>query len=180
VGVEDFFEAAKNVWTFFITYRAGLVDAVGTEQALAWDNKIHEIVGTNMGQTLKEQAGGKDLNIQEATELVKGFLGSIGVSFQVLEESPTMVRFKQSQCAVYEGSRRAGLDELPIETMCRYGPVKFMGALVKQLNPNLNYQLIKYRSAPDDFCEEAIVLRSPKEEEKRQMWRKGDRKPPFF
>jgi len=39
---------------------------------------------------------------------------------------------------------------------------------------------MKFRSAPDDFCEEAIVLRSPKEEVKRQMWRKGDRKPPFF
>jgi len=32
-------------------------------------------------------------------------------------------------------------------------------ARAKQLNPNLSYQLMKFRSAPDDFCEEAIVLK---------------------
>ena len=29
----------------------------------------------------------------------------------------------------------------------------------KQLKPNLSYQLRKFRSAPYDYCEEAIVLK---------------------
>jgi hypothetical protein len=33
-----------------------------------------------------------------------------------------------------------------------------MGATAKQLNPNLSFRVTKFRSTPDDFCEEEIVL----------------------
>jgi hypothetical protein len=178
---EDIFEGARTMYTFFSAYRAALADALGEEQIIALDKKIFEILGTNFGHALKEHVGDKDLDVKEAIELVKGFLGSMGMPLEVIEESPTMVRCKVGHCPIYEGSQRAGLDYMPLEVMCRSAQLFFMDALVKAFNPNLSYQLIKFRSAPEDFCEEAIVLRTRKEEEdKWRLWRKGDRKPPFF
>jgi len=34
-----------------------------------------------------------------------------------------------------------------------------MNALFEQLDPNAVYQFKKFRSTPDDFCEEEIVLK---------------------
>jgi hypothetical protein len=53
----------------------------------------------------------------------------------------------------------AGLDDRTLETMCREGSIRFMDAAVKQLNPRLSYEIVRYRSAADDSCDEQIVLR---------------------
>lgn len=45
------------------------------------------------------------------------------------------------------------------EILCRHSAVSFMNTIVKQIDPNLGYELEKYRSGPDDFCQEAIVLK---------------------
>jgi hypothetical protein len=50
-----------------------------------------------------------------------------------------------------------GLDNNTIETMCRNGAARLMDTMTKELNPNLSYQLRKFRSDEDDFCEEAII-----------------------
>ena len=44
------------------------------------------------------------------------------------------------------------------EANCRASSIRFMDSLAKQLNPDLNYQLEKFRSAADGCCEEAVVL----------------------
>ncbi len=48
-----------------------------------------------------------------------------------------------------------GLDPEPL---CRSSAMPFMDSLVKELNPNLQYELEKYRIGQDDFCEESISL----------------------
>lgn len=50
-----------------------------------------------------------------------------------------------------------GLDNKTMETMCRGGPARLMDTISKQINPNLTYQLRKFRSGAEDCCEEAIV-----------------------
>ena len=75
-----------------------------------------------------------------------------------LEESPKRVVFKSGKCPIYEAAQMVGLDAKTIEAMCRAGSLKFMDTAAKQLNPNLNYQIRKFRSGPDDFCEEEILL----------------------
>jgi len=59
---------------------------------------------------------------------------------------------------VYEASQVLGVDTKTIEAGCRAGALIFMDSMVKQLNPDLNYKLMKFRSAAYDFCEEEIVL----------------------
>ena len=79
----------------------------------------------------------------------------------MIEESPHEVSFKVGRCPLYESAHMLGLDAETIETLCRAGAVRNMDTMVKQLNPNLNYQLRKFRSGTDNFCEEVIVLGKP-------------------
>ena len=77
---------------------------------------------------------------------------------EVIEESPQKVSFKVARCPLYEAAQELKLDAETIEALCRAGPVRNMDSMVKQLNPNLNYQLRKFRSSEENFCEEMIEL----------------------
>jgi len=46
---------------------------------------------------------------------------------------------------------------------CRNGPATMVNAFVGQLDPTAKYQLRKFRSSPDDSCEEEIVLKKWRE-----------------
>ena len=106
----------------------------------------------------KEQAGIEECDAKAATELAETFIEGLGIGSEVIQESPQEVVSKVGRCPLYEAAQLLGLDAETIEGLCRAGALKFMDAMVKQLNPNLSYQLRKFRSAADDFCEEAIVL----------------------
>ena len=76
---------------------------------------------------------------------------------EVVDEDPQRISFKVSKCPIYEAAQMMGVDAKTIETLCRNGPVRFMDTMTKQLNPNFSYQLKRFRSGADDFCEEEIV-----------------------
>ena len=83
---------------------------------------------------------------------------AFGITSEVIEESPQRVVVRCRRCSVYEAGQMVGLDTEVIEAQCRASSIGFMDAMVKQLNPKLSYQLRKFRSAEDDFCEEEILL----------------------
>ena len=56
---------------------------------------------------------------------------------------------------VNEAAKMMGLDP---ESLCRRSAIPFMNCLVKELNPDLQYELEKFRTGQDDFCQESIVL----------------------
>jgi len=64
---------------------------------------------------------------------------------------------KSGRCPLYSAGQMLGLDNNTLETMCRNGSARLMDTITKELNPNLSYQLRKFRSGDDDFCEEAII-----------------------
>jgi hypothetical protein len=158
MALQDTFNGAKTAFTFYAAYLSTVAQEIGMERALALESKMLETLGTVQGKMIKDQAGAKDVDARAAYSLVKGILESLGLGLEVLEESPETVRFRCRQCSVYEGWQMAGLDDKTRETMCRGGSLRFMDAAVKQLDPKLAYQLVKYRSGPADFCEEQIVL----------------------
>jgi hypothetical protein len=65
---------------------------------------------------------------------------------------------KIRRCPVYEAGLSLGMDAKTIEVGCRASSIHYMDAITKQLNPNLSYQLTKFRSAADGYCEEVVVL----------------------
>jgi hypothetical protein len=159
MAIQDTFNGAKNAYAFYGAYLNTVAQELGMERALALHTKMLEGMGPIQGKAIKEQAGAGEIDAKAAYSLAKAVPESLGLVFEVQEESPSAVRWRCRGCSVYEGWRMAGLDDTTLETMCRAGSVRFMDAVVKQLNPRLSYEIHRYRSAADDSCEEQIVLR---------------------
>ena len=120
--------------------------------------KTCESIGTMRGKMLKEESDIKEFDAKTAWSLVKGLKDTLGESHEVLEESSQRVLVRNGRCPFYEAARWLGMDVNAIEASCHAGPMKLMDTVVKQLNPKLDLQVCKFRSTPDDFCEEEIVL----------------------
>ena len=157
MGMDDVFNGAKAALTFYDAYLKTVAEEIGMDKAVSLHEKMFETMGEMQGQMIKEKAGTEEIDTKAALSLAKDVPASLGISMEVLEESPKKISFKASKCPIYEAAQMMGVDPETIETLCRKGPVKFMDTMTKQLNPNLSYQLQRFRSGPDDFCEETIV-----------------------
>ncbi len=157
--IEDTFNGAKNAFTDFFAYFNTVAQEIGMERALALRTKMVESAGADWGKMIKEQYGVEEFDAREAAALIwNSNKESFGISSEVVEESTQKVVFEVGRCPLYEAAIMVGLDAETIEAMCRAGALRSMDRRVKQLNPNLNFKLRKFRSAADDFCEEEIVL----------------------
>ena len=156
--IEDTFRGAKNGYIYNYAYLTMVAEEIGMERAIALENKMCEARGALDGKIIKEQAGVEEFDAKVVASLAQNYVESIGISSEVIEESPQKVSFKIGGCPLYEAAQAVGLEDEIIEALCRAGPVRNMDSMVKQLNPNLNYQLRKFRSGTDNFCEEVIVL----------------------
>ena len=116
-----------------------------------------ESMGTMQGKILKEQAGAEELDVKAAWSLVKSIPVGIGIGAEVIKESQQEIVIKAGKCPLYTAGQMLGFDNETMETMCRKGSARLMDTMTKELNPNLTYQLRKFRSGADDFCEEAII-----------------------
>ena len=157
-STEDTFNGAKNAYTEFLAYFNTVAQEIGMERAVALCTKMYVAMGAAQGKMIKEQAGVEEIDAIAAALSLKNITKGIGINSEVIEESPQKVVTKFGRCPLYEAAQVVGMDAETIETLCRAGGVKFVETMFKQLNPNLNHQLKKYRSAADDFCEEEIML----------------------
>jgi hypothetical protein len=155
---EDAFKAAKTAFTFFYAYHNTIAQEIGRERAVALLNKTFESMGARQGKMLKEQSGITKLDAKSAIPLLKSAKDSVGIGFEVVEESPQRVVLRNGRCPFYESAQAAGVDAKFIETLCHSGPMRMADSLVKQINPNLSIGVRKFRSTPSDFCDEEIVL----------------------
>ena len=157
MAMEDVFNGAKSAMTFYDAYLKTVAEEIGMDKAISIHTKMFETMGSMQGQMIKEQSGTEEIDTKAALSLAKSAPESIGISMEVMEESPQSVVFKVGKCPIYDAAQMMGVDAKTIETLCRSGPVKFMDALTKELNPKLNYKLQRFRSGSDDFCEEVIM-----------------------
>jgi len=157
MGMEDVFNGAKSAMTFYDAYLKTVAEEIGMERALSLHTKMFETMGTMQGEMIKEQSGTEKIDIKASWSMAKSAPESLGINMEVLEESPRSVVFKVGKCPIYDAAQTMGVDAETIETLCRSGPVRFMDTMTKQLNPNFSYKLQRFRSGPDDFCEEVIV-----------------------
>ena len=128
------------------------------ERALALCTKMYVAMGAAQGKMMKEQSGVEEIDAKAAALPIKNITEGIGIISEVIEESPQKVVTRFGRCPLYEAAQAVGMDAENIEALCRAGGVRFVGTMFKQLNPNLNHRLRKFKSSADDFCEEEIVL----------------------
>jgi len=159
MAVEDTFNGAKTGLTLLDAYINTVAQAIGMERALALEHEMCETMGAAQGKMIKEQAGIAEFDAKAAHPLLMTVIeDGFGILSEVIEESPQRVVVKVGRCPVYESAQALGMDAQAIEASCRASSIGFMDAMAKQLNPNLSYQLTKFRSGADGYCEEAIVL----------------------
>ena len=157
---EDTFNGAKGAFMVYQTLFNVLTEELGQERALALNVKANERTGTEIGRMIKEQTGVEEMDIKGATTLVRNAIEqSFGIVSEVTEESDNRVVFKLDRCPVHEAARDTGMDAETIEAQCRSGAVTYMSTMLKQLNPNLDYELVRCRATADEPCEEAITLK---------------------
>jgi hypothetical protein len=160
MSVEDTFKGAKTGLTFLNAYIQTVGQVIGSEQAVALQTPMCEAMGAEQARMIKEQYGIKKFDLKTASQVFPSLMKEgYGIRSEVIEETPQMFRLKVGRCPVYEAAEELGMDPEAIEADCRASALKFMDAIARQLNPDLSYQLTKFRSASDDFCEEVIVLR---------------------
>jgi hypothetical protein len=157
MGTEDTLNGATAAMTLFNAYMGTVAEEIGMDRAGSLFTKMCENMGAMQGKMMKEQTGTEEIDTKTAWSLVKNVPESLGISSEVVEESPQEVVVKLGKCPIYSSAEMLGMDAETIETMCRTGSAKLMDTVVKQLNPNLSHQLRKFRSSADDFCEEAII-----------------------
>jgi hypothetical protein len=159
MAVEDTFNGARNAFSFVFAYINTVGQEIGMERAIALDTKMCETMGAVQGKMLKEQAGVEEVDAQTAAALAGKLIEeAFGIKSEVAETSPQRVVTRIGRCPLYEAAQMLGTDAAVIEALCRAGAIRNMDSITKQLNPDLSYQLSKFRSSADDFCEEVIVL----------------------
>ncbi len=158
MAIEDTFNGAKNAFTSFFAYLNVVALEIGMERAVALQTKTFESMGAKSGKMMKEQSGVEEFDPKAAALQVINMAAGLGNILEVIEESPQKVVIKCGRCPSYEAAQEVGLDAETMETLCRASALRILDTTVKQLNPDLNYKLTKFRSSADDFCEEEIVL----------------------
>ena len=156
---EDALNGAKTIVMFLDGYINTVGREIGMEKALSLFTETCEFMGAMRGAMAKQQSGIKQFDAKAAWSLLlKSLKDTAGFTYEILEESPQRVIIRDFKCPFYEGARMLGIDDKTIETNCRAGSMRTADAAAKQLNPNLNVRVRKFRSTPDGFCDEEIAL----------------------
>lgn len=158
MAIEDTFSGAKNAFVFHEAFVNTVAEEIGMERTSALETKMCETMGVMQGMLAKAQAGTEEFDAKAAHLVCGQIVAGLGLTSEITEESPREVVSKTGRCPIFEAAQLMGHDVQAIEAACRAGAIRFMDTMVKQLNPNLGYELRKFRSAPEDSCVEAIVL----------------------
>ena len=160
MAIEDVFEGARTALIIFDAYVNTVAQEIGRERAMSLLAKTAEDLGIMQGTMMKKQPGIREVDAKAAWPLLKSVPQSLGISLEMIEETPqrAVAKVGIGKCSVYEAAQMLEMDAVSIEAMCCTGPERLMNAAAKQLNPKLSFRVRKFRSSPQDFCEEEVIL----------------------
>ncbi|MFX1256244.1 MAG: L-2-amino-thiazoline-4-carboxylic acid hydrolase [Promethearchaeota archaeon] len=152
----DIFGGAKNSFIFYNAYIASDAQEIGIRKTMSLITMMSENIGEKQGKMMKKKAIISDFDAKTAYSQLMTIPESLGIRLEVEKESIYSVIFELNNCPFYEAAKILNIDPEPL---CRIGMLKFMDKVAKQFNPNLNFELIKFRSSPKDCCKAKIVLK---------------------
>ena len=158
MSLENTLNGAKNAFIIFDAYVKTVMADVGEERAYDMMEDTCKAMGALQGKMSKSQARRekmKEMNVGNASILASNAIQGFGIGSEVIQQTEDKITIKVGKCPVYEAAKMMGLD---LEMFCRRSAIPFMNSLVKELNPDLQYELEKFRTGQDDFCEESITL----------------------
>lgn len=154
---ESTFKSVKIGLKMHDIFAQTVVQEIGMDRTVELFTKTAEKMGTIQGGLLTQDGGIKKFDVHMAATLVRATYESLGISMKMEEESPRNVLVKCTKCPSYTAAHELGIDDKTIECWCRASHINFIDTMVKQLNPDLSFRLVKFRTTPEDFCGEEIV-----------------------
>ncbi|MBD3256349.1 MAG: hypothetical protein GF383_14725 [Candidatus Lokiarchaeota archaeon] len=152
----ELFGGAKNAFIFFNAYFKTVSDEFGVQKALDLNTKMSEELAAKQGKLMKEKAVTNQFDAKAAFSQLTTIHESLGMGVDPDTQSNFSVIFQIERCPIYEAAKIIGIDP---EQFCRSGPLVFLNKVAKELNPNLSYELMKYRKDKDDNCKHQILLK---------------------
>jgi hypothetical protein len=144
--------------TFLFAYQNIVAREIGMERALALNSRMAKAMGTAQGKALKERVDVEEIPPNLAASLAGTFLEqALGIESRVAEGNTKKAVIEVDRCPIYEAAEALGMENAGIEALCRAGSIQYMDALIKQFNPDLDYDLTQFRPSADVPCMESIV-----------------------
>lgn len=155
----DVLQGATTGFVMLTAYRNAVAEVIGPEQALDLHVKICDALGSAFGQKAKKDMMLEDVDAATARDIAAEVLGSmLGVSGEVVSQSPTKLVTKWGKCPVHEAHVQMGMTSEQMETTCRASSMKFMDSFIKQLNPKLRWESVRHRAGGEESCYDACIM----------------------
>ena len=154
---KDTFDGVKAGLMMYDALLLGVAEQFGMERAVALQSKVTEKIGAMQEPLTIKRKTTKNYDARAVEPLVRAAYKGLGSSIKIVEESLHCVLVQCSRCPNYEAARELGIDHPVIERWCRAGRIKSVETMIKLLNPELSFRLVRFRRTPEDFCEEEIV-----------------------
>jgi hypothetical protein len=154
---KDVFDGVKAGLMMYDALLLGVAEQFGMERAVALQSKVTEKIGAMQEPLTIKRKTTKNYDARAVEPLVRAAYKGLGSSIKIVEESPHCVLVQCSRCPNYKAAHELGMDPTLIERWCRAGRIKSIETMIKLFNPDLTFRLVRFRSTPEDFCEEEIV-----------------------
>jgi len=159
MSVTDTFRGAKSGLAFLFAYQNTVAQAIGMERAMTLNTAMVQSFGAAQGKQLSKQLDMEEIPPHMAGSLAGEFLEqSLGIRTEAAEGDTQEAVIKVGRCPIYEAAQALGMEHDAIEALCRAGSMPYMDALIKQLNPDLDYDLRRFRASADGSCIELIAV----------------------
>ena len=154
---KDAFNNAKTLLKMHHVFAQAVAEEIGLDRAIDLSAKAMEKMGAMPELPTIKRKTTKKFNARAVEPLVRAAYKGLGSSIKIVEESPHCVLVQCSRCPNYKAAHELGMDPMLIERWCRAGRIKSIETMIKLFNPDLTFRLVRFRSTPEDFCEEEIV-----------------------
>ena len=153
---EDLFKPARANMIALTEYIYKVSQQLGMKKAFSLLRETFESMAGYQALRLKNQSKLDYFDAEDAYVLIKVIPEGLGIDYEVIETSPFKVVVKMKRNPLYDAAKIAGLDA---EKFHRESAIVYMETIVQLLNPDLHYELVKFKFTDDDYYVEQIILK---------------------
>jgi len=153
---DDLFKPARANMIALTEYIYKVSQQIGMKKAFSLLRETFESMAGYQALRLKNQSKLDYFDAEDAYVLIKVIPEGLGIDYEVIETSPFKVVVKMNRNPLYDAAKIAGLDA---EKFHRESAIAYMETIVQLLNPDLHYELVKFKFTDEDDYVEQIILR---------------------
>ncbi len=153
---DQLFKSARANFIALAEFVYKVSQELGMKKAISLLKETFESMAIYQGLRLKNQLQLDYFDAEDAYVLMKVIPEALGIDCEVIETGPIKVVVKMTKNPLHDAAKIAGLDP---EKFHRNSAIAYMENVIQQLNPELHYELVKYKFTDDDYLDEQIILK---------------------